>query len=186
MAGHTAAAERQLPCDDPERLGALLRSLEPRLTAVAFRLTRDETAAEDVVQSAFEKAVRHCRRFRGDSRVSTWLHRIVANEALMWLRAERRRSAACVEWNEDDARVADARPDPADELLVRQLGDLLRSGVARLRREERQVLLRCGVEGLSYEQFGAESGIHPAALKTRAFRARRRLGDILQGAWAGV
>ena len=82
--------EHILPYDDPERLGELLRGLEPRMRAVALRVTRDGEAARDVVQAAYEKALRHGRKFRGGARVSTWLHRIVTNEALMWLRRERR------------------------------------------------------------------------------------------------
>ncbi len=92
MAQHTTALARALPHCDRGRLGALFRSLEPRLTAVALRITRDESTAQDVVQNAFEKALRHGHRFRGECLVSTWMHRIVANEALMWLRSERRRA----------------------------------------------------------------------------------------------
>lgn len=66
------------------RLGALYQELAPRLVRVAQRLTRDALAAENVVQTAFEKALRHVADFRGDARLSTWLHRIVTNEALVW------------------------------------------------------------------------------------------------------
>ena len=104
--------ERQLPHDDPERMGELMRSLEPRLIAVAMRITRAREAARDVVQSAFEKALRKARGFQGQARVSTWLHRIVVNEALMWLRGERRHRHRLVELDPDSESVL---ADPALE-----------------------------------------------------------------------
>ena len=60
---------RVLPVDDPERLGEVLGRLQPRLTAVALRFTKDPETARDVVQSAFEKVVRHGVRFQGQSLV---------------------------------------------------------------------------------------------------------------------
>jgi RNA polymerase sigma-70 factor (ECF subfamily) len=92
-----------LPTDDPERMGALLAELEPRMNAVALRYTRDPEVAGDVVQNACEKVLRHGSKFRGQSLVSTWIHRIVANEALMWLRSEGRRRT--LHEDEPDAAV---------------------------------------------------------------------------------
>jgi DNA-directed RNA polymerase specialized sigma24 family protein len=51
--------------------------------------------------------------------------------------------------------------------------------VTQLKPKEREVVLHCMLRERSYAQFGAEAGVHPAAVKTRAFRARRRLGEIL-------
>ncbi len=93
-----------LPCGDSARMGWILSSIEPRLTAVARRLLRDSDAAADVVQSAFEKVLRYCEQFRGLARPSTWMHRSVVNEALMWLRRQTRR--------------APTRIDPVDWELV--------------------------------------------------------------------
>jgi len=180
----TAAGDRtrRLPTDEAE-LGALLETLRPRLWSVALRFTRDPEVAEDVVQGAFEKALRHRWQFRGQARVSTWLHRIVANEALMWLRSERRRAKRT-------ARLADAIPealvDPAPDasagLASHQAARRLRREIARLGPEERDVIERCVLPGRSYADYGAERGVHPAAAKSRAFRARRRLQALLHEA----
>jgi len=175
------AATCELPMADPEALGALFRELEPRLLAVALRLTRDRDSAQDVVQTAFEKAIRHGHRFRGESRVSTWLHRIVANEALMWLRSHgrRARSTRSLEGT-DEATLADPGPDALESLNRRQRAARVRSALGALPCEERDVLLACGLHGRSYGDYGRERGVHPAALKSRAFRARRRLGSLLE------
>ena len=170
-----------LPCQDSEQLGALLRSLEPRLIALALRFTRDADSARDVVQNAFEKVVRHGHEFRGKAKVSTWLHRIVANEAMMWLRSARRRSGRAVSVADlDTLDFVDTAPSAPEQLEKHQRRERVRAGVRHLQPQERDVVLHCVLADRSYAQFGAEAGIHPAAVKTRAFRARRKLGRILK------
>jgi RNA polymerase sigma-70 factor (ECF subfamily) len=177
----TRGTEHQLPHDDPERMGELLRALEPRLVAVAIRITREREAARDVVQSAFEKALRQAREFRGEARVSTWLHRIVVNEALMWLRSERRHRRRLVELDAgSEATLADPALD-APELLVRhQEASRLHQGMRTLRQDEREVLEHCALGGRSYADLARRTGTHPAALKSRAFRARQHLSLVLR------
>ena len=176
--GRSAACE--LPLADPEALGALFHELEPRLLAVALRLTRDRDTAQDMVQTAFEKAIRHGHRFRGESRVSTWLHRIVANESLMWLRSHGRRAQSTRPLEgTDETTLADPGPDALESLDRCQRAARVQSALGALPSEERDVLLACGLQGRSYGDYGRERGVHPAALKSRAFRARRRLGSLL-------
>jgi RNA polymerase sigma-70 factor (ECF subfamily) len=174
-------AENRLPLGDPERMGALMRSLEPRLNAVALGVTKDPDAAQDVLQNAFEKALRHAEQFRGQARVSTWLHRIVTNEALMWRRTQSRRRESPLEDCGDGppAETATAR-SPAEHAEWRQQVDRLRDALIRLPQAEHEVLRSCVLEERSYADFGNRSGLHPAAVKSRAFRARRRLAKILR------
>jgi len=172
--------DAELPLRDPDRLGAVLAGLEPRLAAVALRYTRDPDAARDVVQNAFEKVLRHGGRFRGHSRVSTWIHRIVANEALMWLRSQRRRreeraASASDEWQ----NAVDTSATPFESLALQQQLECLRRALGALSREERDVVRSCAFGGLSYGEFAARAGVHPAAVKSRAFRARQRLAAML-------
>ena len=175
------AATRRLPRDDSAQLGALMRALEPRLRAVALRITRDSEAARDVVQSAFEKAIRHAGQFRGHARVSTWMHRIVANEALMWLRAEHRRQAHEVGVEDWEAvEIPDPAPSAVEHLERRQRRERVRASVSLLHPDERDVLMHCVLENRTYRQFATETGLHPAAVKTRAYRARRRLLRMLK------
>jgi RNA polymerase sigma-70 factor (ECF subfamily) len=175
------APEELLPLRDPERLGALFANLEPRLATVALGFTRDPDAARDVVQNAFEKVLRHGEKFRGNARVSTWIHRIVANEALMWLRAQRRRREIRPEGADDLLPLAvDAAPTPAEALESSQQIDRLRQSLGDLSRAERDVVRCCALDGQSYKEYGDRTGMHPAAVKSRAFRARRHLARLLQ------
>jgi RNA polymerase sigma-70 factor (ECF subfamily) len=173
---------RRMPAGD-EPLGRLLQALRPRMVAVALRFTREPDVAQDVVQSAFEKAIRHRDQFRGRARVSTWLHRIVANEALMWLRAERRRARRTGPLSDAEPEaLADPAPDAAAELTRAQDARALRREIARLDADDRDVIEGCLLRGRSYAEYGAERGVHPAAAKSRAFRARRRLEARLREA----
>lgn len=167
-----------LPCADATRMGRILSGIEPRLTAVARRLLRDPEAASDVVQNAFEKVLRRCEQFRGTARPSTWMHRIVVNEALMWLRTEKRRAALRIDpedWELYFARAGDPERDAATREDRARLGRAL----ARLTAAEREIVSASALEGRSYECVGREMGLSAGALKSRAFRARRRLGEKL-------
>lgn len=174
--GSLARADDRLARPDAELLAETYRSHEGRLLAIARRIVRDADLAEDVLQSAFERALRKLASFRGDAQLSTWLHRIVVNEALMSLRSRRRR-------DRHEAALTDALEDvlatpPADlpsridrERAIAKLRPLL----ARLRDDDREALWACGVEGVSYREHARRIGTRPAGLKTRMHRARLRL-----------
>ena len=170
---------RFLPLHDREELGALLEGLGPRLEAVALRITRNPEHARDVVQNAFEKVLRHGARFQGQSRVSTWMHRIVANEALMWLRSQRRRAEVPVP-PEEELCIASPAQSPAEPLDRCEEARELYRGLERLSPEDRDLLVHCALADESYAAYGARHGLHPGAVKSRAFRARRQLGALLQ------
>jgi len=162
------------------RLGALYQELAPRLVRVAQRLTRDALAAENVVQTAFEKALRHVADFRGDARLSTWLHRIVTNEALVWLRSERRRARHLKHDAEGmQLEAHDPAPQAPDILQLREQAARVREGLGRLGIAEREVLLRVFMEDQDYGTIATETAAHRGAIKTRAFRARRHLRMLL-------
>lgn len=167
------------PCLEPE-LAAALASSRPRLRKLALRFTRDLAAAEDVVQNACEKALRNRSRFRGDARPSTWLHRIVVNEALMWLRSEARRCRRRTQWAAASPGAVDPTPLPLEVLLERERHERLQRGLGTLRREDRDLLVHCALEGGSQVEWARTARLTPASAKTRAFRARRALRSVLE------
>ncbi len=169
-----------LPWRDPEQFGALLQRLEPRLRAIALRYTRNAEAASDVLQNAFEKVVRHASRFHGRSAVSTWIHRIVVNEALMWLRSERRHLCRRDDVDWEQLGVADPAASAPDAIAQRDACARLFEELERLTPEERLVLERCAMGGESYRDFAQATGDEPGAAKSRAFRARRKLEAALE------
>jgi len=174
-AGGTTAAAAPVP-----DLEAALRDTD-RLRRVALRITRDAAAAEDVVQSALEQALRHRGSFRGDAKPSTWLHRIVVNQALMWYRGEARRSALRARLTEAaGADLPERSPQPLDALLARERCESVQRALLALRPEDLGLIRHCALEGRSYASWARAAGIHATAAKTRAFRARRALRTALE------
>lgn len=160
------------------------------MLAVALRIVRDRDVADDVVQEAYAKALAAAGRFRGEAQPSTWLHRIVVNEALMWLRRERSRprgAATRAAAGPDGRPAPDAidalratGPGPLDLLVAREARARLRHCLAALAPTEREVIARCALDDESYEDYARRVGLGRSAVKTRAFRARRHLRELLE------
>jgi RNA polymerase sigma-70 factor (ECF subfamily) len=181
MKTRTASQAESIPSEwnALDRPGQQLEKLRPKMTALALRFTRARDTAEDVVQNAFEKALRGADQFEGRSRYSTWVHRIVVNESLIWLRKERRRIQRTDRFADETraapAELKQAAPRPDRLLAARQRAEQLRQRVARLPRNERHVIESCALDGMSYADYASSIGISTATAKTRAHRARRHL-----------
>lgn len=179
---------RRLRTDDADAAETLVRRYGGRMLATARRIVGNEDTAEDVVQEAFLSAFRGLDGFQGGSRLSTWLHRIVVNTALMKLRSKRRRPEESIEdllpRFADDGHWAD-EPRPwstsADVLLERdETRRIVRAAIERLPASHREVLLLRDVEELDTEEAAAILGIAPAATRVRLHRARQALRALLE------
>jgi RNA polymerase sigma-70 factor (ECF subfamily) len=166
------------PAPGADDLAAAFRAHGARMRRAALRITRDPAAAEDAVQSALEKALRHRAAFRGEAQPSTWLHRIVVNEALAWRRGEGRRARHTLAAHEAGAAAARASGLPLDALLLRERREEVLRALGRLRADERDLLARFALDG-SYDAWARGAGMKATAAKTRAFRARRALRAAL-------
>ena len=164
---------------DAEELGALCGELAPRLHAAARRIVRDPEAASDVVQNAFVKMVRRRHQYAGRARVSTWAHRIVVNEALMWLRAERARGFEKKLPLGEVPEPLDPAPSPAEDVARFEQHRRVRGALARLPRSDRDLLTHTVLEGGRLDAWARRHGLGEGAAKSRAFRARRRLRELL-------
>lgn len=166
----------------------LVRDNAGRMLATARRLLRDEAESRDAVQDAFLQAFRCWKDFRGQSQVSTWLHRIVVNAALMRLRRKARRGSVSIEpllptFDATGHRVG-AQPAwgaSADELLERrETREMVRRRIDELPRDYRAVILLRDIEEMSTEDAAEALGITPGAVKTRLHRARMALRTLLE------
>lgn len=157
-----------------------------RLFRTAFSILKDRGEAEEAMQSAYLAAFTSIAGFEGRSMLSTWLTRIVANEALARLRAQRRRRAAL---EREGVAVFDAyrealmrgsEPTSPEAAVAREeLRLLLERAIARLPVSFRVVFVLREVEGLSGEETAEALQIPEATVKTRLLRARRRLQAML-------
>ncbi len=156
----------------------LLRRHNQRAFRAARAIVRDDAEAEDVVQEAWVRAYAHLREFAGRSAFSTWLTRIVINEAYARLRRQRR-SGPPVE--EGDLMSTDLEGNPEDGAWRHQLGGLLERAIDRLPLGHRAVLMLRMVEQLSVAETAACLDVSEEVVRTRLHRARAALRrDLLE------
>jgi RNA polymerase sigma-70 factor (ECF subfamily) len=164
-----------------------VRESTPRLLAVTRRLLGDEDEARDAVQEAFLSAFRALDGFQGGSRLSTWLHRIAVNAALMRLRRRRRRPEEPIEERLPhflaDGHFA-AAPAPWRErgdarLEQQELRARVRAAIDGLPEGYRNVLLLRDIEELDTAEVAEILDLTTGAVKTRLHRARAALREAL-------
>jgi RNA polymerase sigma-70 factor (ECF subfamily) len=145
---------------------------------LAYRLTANEEDARDVVQEAYERAYKSIKRFRGDSRFSTWMYRITANCASTLLT---RRTRGSHDELPLDAPLADPRPEIDPEAMAEAgfVRDRMTAALADLPPRLRAVVVLRDVYDLPHEAIAAELGITQEAAKVRLHRARRKLRERL-------
>lgn len=157
-----------------------------RLFRAAWSILKTRADAEEAVQSAYLQAFDKIGSFEGRSSLSTWLTRIVVNEALGRRRAEQRRKrhleqegvALLDDYREALMRGSDGEtPDVA--LAREQIRKLLEQAVAQLPDQFRTVFVLREIEGLSSEETAEALDLQLATVKTRLFRSRRRLQELL-------
>ena len=143
---------------------------------LARYLIRDPHEAEDAVQEAFLRAIRHFAGFRGvDGR--TWLLSIVRNTCFTQLR--RRRSGAQTVEFEDEMHSGDEQAGPETDLAHTIAAEQLHEGLARLPVEFREVLVLRELEGLSYKEIAQVAGVPIGTVMSRLARGRRQLSVAL-------
>ena len=148
---------------------------------VALRMLRNPADAEDAVQEAFISAYKAFPKFRGQSKASTWLYRIVVNACLMKIRKEKSRSRYLADTGFEDLVVPDWRDDPEDATVNGELRDTIQLGLDQLSPELRASIVLRDVQGLSTEEAAQAVGLSPAAFKSRLHRARVLLRKHLSG-----
>ncbi len=145
---------------------------------VAYRMMGNHEDAEDVAQDAFLSAYRALGRFRGESRVTTWLYRIATNAALMRLR-KTKLSRSLTHTGIDDLEVPDWSQTPERAAQNSELQDKLRQGLDRLDPDLRAAVVLRDVQGLSNAEAAEVLDLSVAALKSRLHRARVLLRQFL-------
>lgn len=165
----------------------LVRTYSSRLLAVARRIVGNDEEARDVIQDAFLNAFRSLRNFHGDARLSTWLHRIVVNSALMKLRTRKRKPEESIEpllpaflADGHYAEKFSAWGEQADAALSRtETQELVRRHIDELPESFRTVLVLRDIEGLDTEETARVLDTTPNAVKIRLHRARAALRSRL-------
>ena len=163
---------------DGDAFGELVRRHRNRLWAVALRTTADPEEAADALQDALLSAFRRAEQFRGDSAVTTWLHRIVVNACLD--RARRNKVRASEPLPEADESAPPGRHPSVEEHAERV--DQRQAVLAALRTlpvDQRAALVLVDMEGYSVDEAARMLGCAPGTIKSRCSRGRARLLPLL-------
>jgi RNA polymerase sigma-70 factor (ECF subfamily) len=181
-----AEVARRCAARDRDAITHVLTSNNQRLFRAAWSILRNRAEAEDCVQAAYLSAFANIGPFEGRSSLSTWLTRIVINEALGRRRAEERRrrhlekEGVAVLDDYRDALMRGSESDSPDAALAReQIRKLLEKAVGELPEPFRTVFVLREIEGLSSEDTAEILDIPVPTVKTRLFRGRRRLQNML-------
>jgi RNA polymerase sigma-70 factor (ECF subfamily) len=152
----------------------LVRRHRERLWAVALRTARDREEAADALQDALISAYKAAGSFRGDSAVTTWLHRIVVNACLDRMR--RRQVRATVQLPEEGPNEP---ADTRDRLAERDTRMAVDESLRELPVEQRAAVVLVDVEGWSVAETASILGVPEGTVKSRCARGRARLAVLL-------
>jgi RNA polymerase sigma-70 factor (ECF subfamily) len=170
---------------DEAAVRTIVRQNNRRLFRVARSILKDDWEAEDAVQEAYVRAFSRLAEFEGRSALSTWLTRIVVNEALGRLR-KRRPAADLAEVEHSDNGqlvpfpLAAPQLDPERAMAQSQLNTVLEKAIDALPDVYRVVLVARVIEEMSVEETAQLYGLEPATVKTRLHRARALLRRELE------
>jgi RNA polymerase sigma-70 factor (ECF subfamily) len=159
---------------DGDAVGVLYERHAPRVYAIVRRLAGDDEQAADWAQEAWIRVVRALPGFRGESRFTTWLHRIAVNAALQGQRVNKRQDGRFESYDRLP-EIGVASVSPMTRLALERAVDRLPTGM-------RRVLVLHDIEGYTHEEIGEMLGVNPGTCKSQLFKARAKLREMLDPA----
>ena len=186
---HDAALVRRFNAGDESAFVEIIARYREKMFSVAFSLLRNRADAEEIAQDTFIRAHRGLARFRGDSALATWLHRIALNLSRnrYWFLFRRRqhltRSFDCAFSDDNPATlasmVASDAPSPVQEAATNEFSDLVSICMERLGPGHREILTQRNILNCSYDEIARTFGISIGTVKSRIARARVNLRVLL-------
>lgn len=165
---------------DTNQFEHLIRAYEKPIYNLCLRTLGDPQDAMDASQEAFFRAYRALGSFRGESKFSVWLYRLTSNVCMDMLR--KRSRGQTVSLTDEEEAVLDIPDDrfcPQSELEKKELRRAVREGLLKLPPEYREVLVLREINGLSYDEIALITDLETGTVKSRIFRARKKLASIL-------
>ncbi|MDT9681898.1 RNA polymerase sigma factor SigM [Streptomyces sp. TRM76323] len=164
---------------DPDAFGRLVRRHRDRLWAVALRTLGDREEAADAVQDALVSAFRAAHTFRGQSAVTTWLHRITVNACLDRARKTASRRTAPLDDTERLERFLEPHESAEAPAERHDLHRQLLSALATLPADQRAALVLVDMQGYAVAEAAEILGVPTGTVKSRCARGRARLVPLL-------
>lgn len=171
---------------DLNAFNTLILHYQDFLFRVAFRITRDENMASDVVQEACLLVFHKISSYR-DGSFRGWLARIVSNVCYDELRAQKRRRTQSLEVHNQDGQelsspywLADVSANPETQVEVNELEEMILNCLGRISPQHQMILILIDIEEFSYEEAADALQVPVGTIKSRLARARMQMRDALQ------
>ena len=169
---------------DQDAFERLVEEHQNKVYSLALRMVGNEEDARDMAQEAFIRAFNSLGSFRGESKFSVWLYRLTSNICIDFLRGRAKRRTVSLSWEDEDGdegelEIPDERFSPEAGLERSELREAVRRGLEQLTPEYREILLLREINGLSYDEIGRALNLEEGTVKSRIFRARKKLCEIL-------
>ena len=169
---------------DSNAFEALVLENQTQVYNLCLKMTGSEEDAFDLSQEAFLKAFNNLDKFRGDSKFSVWLYRLTSNICIDFIRKKRRRQETSLsvedeDGAEDELQLPDERFSPETELERKELRRAVDDGLRQLPADYRNILVLRELNGLSYDEIAQALEMEVGTVKSRIFRARKKLCAIL-------
>ncbi len=164
--------------DDSEAFGEIVRRWERKIFALCFGMLGREDDARDAAQEAFIAAYRNLAGFRGDAKVSSWLHRIAVNQCLTTKRRQKTRAEDFLgdeEGAEERAFVASPHLSPARTTEKVERLNLVRQAVGALPSDLRQVIVMKEFEEMTFQEISDALELPLSTVKSRLYTALKQL-----------
>ncbi len=171
---------------DMEAFSYLVERYENKILNYCYRMVGNDTDAEDITQEVFVKLYRFIGSYAGQSAFSTWLYKIASNVCLDYLRkTKRHRGTVSInqqnsEGEEFSLSIEDEGLTPYENAQLSEARLALSKAIQALGEDQRQVIILREVEGLSYDEIAAITGMATGTVKSRINRARLSLKKILE------
>jgi RNA polymerase sigma-70 factor (ECF subfamily) len=163
---------------DADAFGEIVQRWERRIFALAFGMLGREEDARDATQETFFAAFRNLRNFRGEAKVSSWLHRIAINQCITRQRRARVRGETALEdetSSEGATFLAPAHQSPAQTAESRERIKIVRRAVSALPPELREVIVMKEFEELTFQEIADVLELPLSTVKSRLYTALRQL-----------
>ena len=173
---------REILAGRTERFEVLVAKYQRLVATAALRMGVPRQEVEDVASEVFYKVFRSLHRYEPSHALSTWLYRITVNAALDHRRSRRHDSRS----EELSPGLSDGRPSQLETAGERERATLLQEAVGRLPEHYRAPLVLTHVEGLAIEEVARILDLPEGTIKSRLFRARSQLKDIIRRHYPGL
>ena len=184
---------RRLKARDEDAFREMVRTYQEQVYNLVFRMLGNHEEAEDLSQDVFVTVFKSIDRFRGDSKLSTWLYRIAANQCKNRYKYLARRQFHAAkpldELSERDAAGRDGGPvmslqaqisEPDKIVEGKRLEEAIQREIAALDDEQRLLVVLRDIQGLSYQEMAVITELPEGTVKSRLHRARRNLKKQLK------